>query len=250
MGREYSGLFIAGIRSRPLPPRLLAGPGATILGAMRSLRVLKAQGEALRARVQGEVASLLGGGEAPADLLGAARHAHAALDEEGRRALARSRAFVPACSAGCSYCCHVHVDATLPELLVIAEHLARSWSPEAVGALKERLAQRARDVGRMSDEARWAAKIPCALLGEGGRCSIYEVRPLRCRAFHSCAVEPCREAFGGRDDAAPVRAPLLERAHDAVEQGYDQALLAAGFSADGHRLEAGLLAALIALTGP
>jgi Fe-S-cluster containining protein len=211
---------------------------------MRPLRVLQAKSEALRARVQGEVAGLLGGGAPPAALLGAALHAHGALDEEGRRALARAGALSPACSAGCSYCCHVHVDATVPEILAIVEHVSRAFPPEALEALREQLAERARRAGPMSDEARWAAKIPCALLGEGGRCSIYEVRPLRCRAFHSCAVEPCREAFEGRGDAEPVCARSLERAHDAVEQGYDLALVEAGLSAEGHRLEAALLIAL------
>jgi len=96
----------------------------------------------------------------------------------------------------------------------------------------------------MTDEERWGERIPCALLGEGGRCSIYEVRPLRCRAFHSLAVEPCREAFGGHEGARPERARALERAHDAVEEGYDQALAAADVAAFVHRLEGGVLIAL------
>jgi len=173
-----------------------------------------------------------------------AARAHAALDEEAARALARPGAIRPACSAGCSYCCHVHVDATVPEVLAIVEHLERTRSPEALGALRERLAQHAARVGQLDDEARWAAKIPCALLGDDGRCGIYEARPLRCRAFHSCAVEPCREAFAGSEGAEPAVSARLERAQDAVEEGYDRALVEAGLSAEGHRLEIALLVAL------
>lgn len=174
----------------------------------------------------------------------AAVHAHAILDEEGRRALARPGALQPACSAGCSCCCHVHVDATVPEILAIASHLRRSLAPAALESLRARLAAHVTRVEPMTDEARWSARIPCALLGEDGRCSIYEVRPLRCRAFHSCSVTPCREAFAGCAEAEPVKSPRLERAHDAVEEGYDQALVRAGCSAEGHRLEVGLLVAL------
>lgn len=211
---------------------------------MRALRLLQGHSEAIRARVKGEVAARLGRGAAAAALVDGAACAHAALDEEGRRALARPGALLPACSAGCSYCCHVHVDATVPEILAIADHLARTRSPDDIAALGQRLAEQVRRVEPLDDEARWDAKIPCALLGEGGRCSIYEVRPLRCRAFHSCSVEPCRVAFAGRDDAEPVPSPRLTRAHDAVEAGYDEALAEAGLSAEGHRLESGLLRAL------
>lgn len=174
----------------------------------------------------------------------AAVHAHATLDEEGRRALARPGALQPACSAGCSFCCHVHVDATVPEILAIASHLRRSVGLAALESFRARLAAHVTRVEPLSDEARWSARIPCALLGEDGRCSIYEVRPLRCRAFHSCSVTPCREAFAGCAEAEPVKSPRLERAHDAVEEGYDQALARAGRAAEGHRLEVGLLVAL------
>ena len=43
-------------------------------------------------------------------------------------------------------------------------------------------------VERLTDDERWDARIPCALLGDGGHCSIYEARPLRCRALHAPAT--------------------------------------------------------------
>jgi len=211
---------------------------------MRSLRVLNERAEAIRARVRGEIAGLVDREPGDAGLVAAALHAHAALDAEGARVLARSPSSTPACAAGCSFCCHVHVDATAPEILAIERHLRRASAEEAIRALRERLAAAVQRVEGMTDEARWEAKIPCALLGEDGRCSIYAVRPLRCRAFHSCAVEPCREAFAGNTDAEPVPARALERAHDAVEEGYDQALVERGLTAEGYRLEVGLWIAL------
>jgi hypothetical protein len=138
------------------------------------------------------------------------------------------------------------VDVTVPEILAIAAHIDRTFAPAARSSLRERLAARARRVERLSDDERWEAKIPCALLGEDGRCSIYEARPLRCRALHARSVDPCREAFvgAGRGGAGPEAIPGLDRALEAAEQGYDQALIEASLPADGHRLEIGLLIAL------
>lgn len=213
--------------------------------AVRSLNVLERREEARSARVQGEVAPLLGGERSADALVAAAKRAHAAIDEETQRALSRPGTPEPACSAGCSYCCHVHVDVTVPELLAIAAHVARSWTPEARDRLRGRLAERAGRVEGLTDDERWEAKIACALLGDGGRCSIYEARPLRCRALHASSADPCREAFEGRGDGAgPATIPHLERALDAAEEGYDRALIEAGLAADGHRLELGLLIAL------
>lgn len=216
---------------------------------VRALRVLQQEREAIASRVEAEVSSVLGAPPAAEALVPAAVHAHASLDEAGRRALSRPGAPAPACGAGCSYCCHVHVDATAPEILAIASHLASTWSREAVSVLRERLAAQVASVEMLDDQARWAEKIPCALLDGAGRCSIYAARPLRCRAFHSCDAAPCREAFNAMPGRAltlplPEESPPLRRAHDAVEEGYDRALTRASLSALGYRLEMGLLLAL------
>src|SRR5688572_17717193 len=100
---------------------------------VRSLRVLQKRDEVIRARMKGELAALLGGERSVEALKDAAARAHAAIDEEAQRALARPGAPEPACSAGCSYCCHVNVDVTVPELLAIAAHIDRAWTPEARG---------------------------------------------------------------------------------------------------------------------
>jgi Fe-S-cluster containining protein len=217
-------------------------PAAT-LRRMRALVVLRRQDEAITARVKAEVASALGGDLSPTALADAAARAHAALDAAGASALARGAA-APACSAGCSYCCHVHADATVPELLAITRYLAATWSEASIEALRARLALQTRRVEPLSDEERWVAKIPCALLDAAGRCSIHAARPLRCRAFNASDVGPCREAFAGSAEATPARIPRLDRAHDAAEAGYDEALRDAGVPGEAYRLESGLLIAL------
>jgi hypothetical protein len=215
-------------------------------GGVRALRILQRQSDAASARVQAEVASELGAGAGAAPRLAlAAVSAHRAMDAAGARALAGSDR-TPACAAGCSHCCHVHADATVPEVLAIVAHLERAWTAEARAALRDRLARQALAVAHLTDDERWAARIPCALLDGAGRCTIHAARPLRCRAFHSCSAAPCRAAFEGAADVEPepVRIARLDRAHDAVELGYDRALAAAGLSARAHRLELALSIAL------
>lgn len=93
-----------------------------------------------------------------------------------------------ACGADCAYCCYVpRVLVTLPELARILEHV-QTWPGDRIDALKTRLAAH---VGARMDVGPPAAKPPCALL-EGGRCSVYEVRPLVCRGQHAFHVQECR----------------------------------------------------------
>jgi Fe-S-cluster containining protein len=135
----------------------------------------------------------------------------------------------------------VHVEATRGEVLAIARQLQKR---ESIDAFVKRLASHVAVVGEMDHRARWEARVPCVLLGEDGRCTVYEVRPLRCRAFHSCSESICREAFRGESDRAPEESPELVRACDAVELGYDRALEDAGFGSQALLLETALLAAL------
>lgn len=170
--------------------------------------------------------------------------AQAALDDAARGALARRPALEPACAAGCSWCCHVDVEASIPEVLAAAAHLRRTRPPEALAAVHDRLATHAAQVAPLDAEERWARRIPCALLAADGRCSIYEARPLRCRAFHSCSADRCREAFEGTSDAEAIACPPLARATAAVEEDFDRALVEAGLSPEGYRFELALLVAL------
>jgi Fe-S-cluster containining protein len=212
---------------------------------VRALKILGQRDDAIRERTRREIAGSLGAGSI-GDLAPAAVRAHQIMDQEGARARAAAPAREPACAAGCSYCCHVHAYATVPEIIAVAEHLRRTLDPEALGVLRAKLSERAQmiQMAALDDDARWAAKIPCALLDARGACSIYDARPLRCRAFHSCDARECKDAFEGREDAAPLRAPLLDRAMDAVEAGYDAALAEACLSVDGFMLEIALSIAL------
>src|SRR5271163_3395549 len=101
---------------------------------LRALRVIQASLEATSSRVCDQVTALLRADPSPAGQIRAAHHAQAALDAEGDRV--RARGLVPACAPGCASCCHVHVDATAPEILAVAAHLRATLPPGAVLALR------------------------------------------------------------------------------------------------------------------
>jgi Fe-S-cluster containining protein len=211
-------------------------------GAMRALRVIQRQSFLISERVRASVALELAESN---DAAAAARRGHREMDDEVSRALARTPSEPPACGAGCSYCCHVHAEATMPELLAIAAHLQATRSPTELAAMIERLTAHTNVVAALDHEERWRAKIPCALLGRDGRCTIYEVRPLRCRAFHSWSVDACREAYSGIEEPDLVTSPVLDRVCDAAEEGFDRALEQRGISAAPILLEGGLLEVLL-----
>ena len=45
-----------------------------------------------------------------------------------------------ACGPGCPFCCHVRLTASPPEILLVADHLRKTWPAAKLDALKKKLA--------------------------------------------------------------------------------------------------------------
>jgi len=146
------------------------------------------------------------------------------------------------CRAGCSFCCRLKVTATLLEIVRIAAAMAGGRFPDRRPAVHAAAA----DVAGLSDRERLARKIPCPLLLDGA-CSIYEARPLTCRALLSRSASLCErqfEAGAGSDEKLLVPSPLTPRLIAAsLINGQIAALRDLGLS--GHLVE--LVSALAAL---
>jgi Fe-S-cluster containining protein len=160
----------------------------------------------------------------PAALFTMVDEAHAFGDEaaeEASAALPETARMVPACKAGCAYCCYGTVFASAPEVLRIASHLTTCRPREEVARLAEELAKTAERIAGMTQEERQAARVPCPLLDvPTGRCTVYEVRPFSCRAYNSGDAAACQRAFerGDTNPVLPVN-PLLFRGRHAVSFG-------------------------------
>lgn len=92
------------------------------------------------------------------------------------------------CARGCGWCCHQRVGATVTEVLYIAQSLRDR--PDGA-ALIERLKA-------------WNSGRPCVFLVDNA-CSIYDIRPMKCRGAYQVDVRWCMTTFAKLD--APLFGP-------------------------------------------
>ena len=100
-----------------------------------------------------------------------------------------------ACASGCNPCCHLYVQVPPGSAALIARHVETTFTPAERTALQDRLRAAADAFGAASEPTR--LRLPCVLLGADNRCTIYEVRPLSCRAFTSRSLPRCQQVVFG-----------------------------------------------------
>ena len=108
-----------------------------------------------------------------------------------------------ACKAGCGWCCHQQVGVSVPEAIRIAVHI-RALPPAESDAVLGRVRALDDATNGLTTSMRAAGKWPCAFLVDGA-CTIYAVRPLRCRGLQSTDAGFCRKSF---EDPEATRAGL------------------------------------------
>ena len=99
------------------------------------------------------------------------------------------------CRDGCSACCHLFVTVPPGVTSLIAEHIRKTFPPDEQQALRERLTQAARIIEQAKTTSEVRAR--CPLLGADEKCTIYDVRPLTCRAFTSSSAPRCQSMVFG-----------------------------------------------------
>jgi hypothetical protein len=120
-----------------------------------------------------------------------------------------------ACTAGCRWCCHQQVALLPVEAIAITRHLERLASSER-SAVATRVATLDGKTRGLSAIKRARLKEPCAFMVDGA-CSIYPVRPLRCRSLHSRNSAACFQAMADPDAAAASRATRADPGPFVVE---------------------------------
>jgi uncharacterized protein len=98
------------------------------------------------------------------------------------------------CQEGCSYCCRIVVETTIPEVLAIAQYIRDNFAPRDQEVLLRSIDTAINETKGMSGIERFDARVACPLLKDDC-CSVYDVRPVSCRSYHSYDVETCRRDF-------------------------------------------------------
>jgi hypothetical protein len=111
----------------------------------------------------------------------------------------------PTCCAGCAACCHLHVVATAPEVIALAEHVQKTFDPSARQRLDERIADHIEATRDRDGAERRGLRTACPLL-ENDRCTAYAVRPIACRGWNSLDRSACDADLA--NPSAGITAPL------------------------------------------
>ncbi len=191
---------------------------------------------ALAGDVQAHLQTSLGSSVTPAAVLGAAGASHGFYEQTWR--YIQSLHVVPHdCAAGCAFCCFLTVEASPPEVFLLAEHLKATCSPARLAEIKERVRLTAAKVEGLSPEERVRVAVPCALL-ENGRCAAYAARPLGCRSWNSRDARACARVMqDGGGDLRSVQDQRPFGIESGVREGAARALRQAGLPEEGRRCE-------------
>ena len=146
-----------------------------------------------------------------------------------------------ACKKGCGYCCHTRVTVTVPEIFVLARSIRHRWDDPS--DLFKADFQKAEARTRGLDVAeRFATRTACPILSEGS-CSMYEPRPLTCRAYASKSLPACIELHNQISNNVP-QSEINQAMRAIIFAGLKAALGHAGIDSNGYELGHALQVAL------
>jgi Fe-S-cluster containining protein len=153
-----------------------------------------------------------------------------------------------ACRAGCSFCCRsLRVSVSPPEIFALAACI--DALPAAGREATLARIRAADDATRgLSVAQRTAARIPCPLL-ENDRCSVYDSRPLSCRAAVSLDAGACQSSFEGRPTPVPVPRAFWDALGESV-RSLGAALARIGLPLRAYELNAALRIAVETQNAP
>lgn len=95
------------------------------------------------------------------------------------------------CGPGCNACCYQNVEVSIPEAVLVSMQVADPTDPR-----RATIFETVEAIGALRNEDRVRTGRPCPLLVDG-KCSVYENRPLLCRATLSPCRQSCYDTLGG-----------------------------------------------------
>lgn len=130
----------------------------------------------------------------------------------------------PACKAGCAFCCHYKVEARAHEMLLIRDYMGKTFTAEKIQTVLAEAKANAAIIRSITSEQHLTTNLKCALL-QDNQCSIYPVRPFRCRNFHSTDANACEQSHNDPHNMEIATGMIEDVAMyaDAHTQGFEAA---------------------------
>lgn len=130
----------------------------------------------------------------------------------------------PACKAGCAFCCHYKVEVRAHEMLLIRDYMDKTFTTEKIQTVLAEAAANAAIIRSITPEQHLTTNLKCALL-QDNQCSIYPVRPFRCRNFHSTDANACEQSHNDPHNMEIATGMIEDVAMyaDAHTQGFEAA---------------------------
>lgn len=137
------------------------------------------------------------------------------------------------------------VSVTSAEALLLAQRLRETRSERQFAQALAKIRETAGRVSHLTIEARAQARVPCALLGPAGECSVHEFRPIGCRGWTSFDARVCEEAYHAGEAGHSERLDRTALAvASAVTEGLERGLRLRGVDGWQYELHGALLRAI------
>jgi Fe-S-cluster containining protein len=165
-------------------------------------------------------------------------------DEAVVKARATS-AVKPACAAGCSYCCYYKVEARAVEVLAIHQYVISRFTPDQIRAAVDQASMNVSQAKSLSHTEHLTTNQRCPFLVQE-RCSIYPVRPSKCRDFHAADVQGCKDSFDRPEDLSIPNSYIdgIFESGSGTTFGFEAAVETAGLDSRVYDLNSAFLEAM------
>ncbi len=107
------------------------------------------------------------------------------------------------CQEGCSWCCYSRVDLTELEMKAVEAHIRHKFTKLQVDRVIKAAKAIKKKYQKLTQEERIFSRDACPLLMEK-KCSVYQSRPLMCRAALSLDAKACKRAHSNPDSPVPM----------------------------------------------
>lgn len=149
-----------------------------------------------------------------------------------------------ACKPGCSYCCYFKVEIKPLEIIEIVEYVKKSFSAEKIEAAVKQAKDNIAELKHLDYSQQVATNQICPFL-INENCSIYNVRPTKCRNAHATDVRLCQACYEQPADTSIPSShhKSLHLAVSGLTRGFESALEEKKYDTDSYDINEAFVAA-------